>query len=257
MIERDDQLEETRAALAPTLEATASILPWVGKAKKSRFPPEAAKRWQEVCDRLAVCWFERHEGGLAGLRPAVFELYGAALELGAPECLRIAEALASATDRLEPTGDVSHPRLVAALTATLESLSVPGSLDQETFPDRVRHFADRLEHCADPQNAEQVRSPVLDRLFVDEAGDCLERIHEALVVLPTDIYGIRLAAEDITRLAEPLDLDDVSALAGHLVRLLTPKPGERLDLDASETRRATVLALTAELEKSIAAVAEG
>jgi hypothetical protein len=255
MSERDE-FEEARAALAPTLEATASILPWVGKTEKSRFPPEAAKRWQEICDRLAVCWFERHEGGLAGLRPVVFELYAAALELNAPECLRIAEALASATDRLEPTGDVSHPRLVAALTATLESLSIPGSLDQEAFPDRVRHFADRLEHCADPRNAEQVRSSVLDRLFVAEAGECLERIHEALTVLPTDAYGIRLAAEDLVHLAEPLDLDDISALASHLVRLLTPKPGERLDLDASETRRATIQALAAELEKTVAAVAE-
>jgi hypothetical protein len=255
MVERDD-IEETRAALAPTLEATASILPWVGKSEKTRFPPEAAKRWQEICDRLAVCWFERHEGGLAGLRPVVFELYAAALELGAPECLRIAEALASATDRLEPDGDVSHPRLVAALTATLESLSIPGSLDQEAFPDRVRHFADRLEHCADPQNADQVRSPVLDRLFAAEAQDCLERIHDALTALPADVYGIRVAAEDIAHLAEPLDLDDISALSSHLVRLLTPKPGERLDLDASETRLATVQALVAELEKSVSTVAE-
>ncbi|MGE5491766.1 MAG: hypothetical protein ACM31P_10855 [Actinomycetota bacterium] len=250
----DDPLEETRAALAPTLEATASILPWVGKDKKPRFPPEAAKRWQEVCDRLAVCWFERHEDGLAGLRPAVFELYSSALELGEANCLRLAEALASATDRLEPNGDVSHPRLVAALTATFESLSVPGSLEQEAFPDRAQHFADRLEFCADPQNADQVRSPVLDRLFADEAGDCLERIQEALTVLPADVYGIRLAAEDIAGLAEPLDLDDISALAHHLVRLLTPKPGEKVDLDSNETRRATVQALTAELEKTVGAL---
>lgn len=251
----DDELEETRAALAPTLEATASILPWVGKVKKSsRFPPEAAKRWQEVCDRLAVCWFERHENGLTGLRPTVFEFYGAALELRDPDCLRLAEALASATDRMENAEEVSNPRLAAALTATLESLSLPDCLDHEAFPDRARHFAERLERCADPLAAAQVRSPVLDRLFVEEAGDCLERIQQGLAALPADAYGIRVAADDIARLADPLDLDDISTLANHLVRLLIPKPGERLDLDASETRRATVEALAAELEKAIAAV---
>lgn len=250
----DDELEETRAALAPTLEATASILPWVGKGKRSRFPPEAAKRWLGVCDRLAVCWFERHENGLAGLRPTVFEFYAAALELGDPDCLRLAEALASATDRLEQAEAVSNPKLAAALTATLESLSLPDSLEHEAFPDRARHFAERLERYADPLAAAQVRSPVLDRLFVEEAGDCLERIRQGLAALPADAYGIRVAADDIARLADPLDLDDISILANHLVRLLIPKPGERLDLDASETRRATVEALAAELEKAIAAV---
>lgn len=254
MSEPDDRLEEARAALAPTLEATASILPWVGKEKKPRFPPEASKRWQDVCDRLAVFWFERHENGLAGLRPAVFELYGAALELGDTDCLRLSEALASATDRLEESEEISNSRLAAALTATFESLSIPGSLEQDAFPDRAWHFAERLERCADPQYAGQVRSPVLDRLFAEEAGDCLERIHEALAALPADVYGIRVAAEDIARLAEPLDLDDISALAHHLVRLLTPKRGERLDLDGNETRHATVQALLAELEKGIAAV---
>lgn len=252
MAEPDDQFEETRAALAPTLDATASILPWVGKAKKSRFPPEAAKRWQETCGRLAALWFERHEHGLAGLRPAVFELYGTALELADPACLRLAEALASATDRLEEGEAVSDARLAAAFTAAFESLSLPDSLEQDAFPDRARHFAERLERCADPQYAAQVRSPILDRLFVEEAGDCLERIREALTALPADAYGIRVAAEDIARLAEPLDLDDISAMAHHLVRLLTPKPGERVDLDNSETRLATVQALLAELEKSVA-----
>ncbi|MBS1189700.1 MAG: hypothetical protein H6R10_1492 [Rhodocyclaceae bacterium] len=257
MLPDGDELEEARAALAPTLEATASILPWVATPKKPRFPPESAKRWQAVCDRLAVFWFGRHENGLAGLRPAVFELYGAALELGDADCLRLSEALASATDRLEIAEGVSSPRLAAALSATFESLALPDSLEHEAFPDRVRHFAGRLERCADPQGAAQVRSPVLDRLFVGEAGDGLERLHEALAVLPADVYGMRLAAEDIARLAEPLDLDDIGIVATHLARLLTPKPGEHVDLDGNETRRAAVLALVAELEKSVAVVAEG
>src|SRR5690349_17794701 len=101
MVPDEHELEETRSALAPTLEATAAILPLLAKPKELRFPPELAKRWQTVCGRLAVAWSERHGDGLADLRPAVFELCSVALELGDRDCLRLAEALASATDRLE------------------------------------------------------------------------------------------------------------------------------------------------------------
>lgn len=256
----EGELEETRAALASTLEATAAILPWVAKPKALRFPPELAKRWQAVCDRLVATWSERHEEGMDGLRPAIFELCAAALELGDLDCLRLSEALASATDRLEMLEVSGDPRLTAALAATFECLGIPDHLEHTAFPERARHFAERLERCADPRSAPQkaalVRTPTLDRLFLEEAGECLERIHEAFAVLPVDAYGIKVAADDIARLAEPLELDGISALAGRLVRLLTPSAGDHMDLDGSELR-ATALALVAELEGTVAAVAEG
>lgn len=244
----EGELEEARAALAPTLEAAAAILPWVAKPKAPRFPPEVAKRWQEACRRLATAWSGRHGGGLTDLRPAVFALCAVALELGDIDCLRLAEGLASATDHL----DAGEPdaRLAAALSATLECLGEADGLEHDAFPERARHFAQRLEHCADPQAAPLQRSPVIDRLFVEEAGECLDHIRDALAALPPDAYAVKQAAGEIVRLAEPLELDAVGALAGRLDRLLAAP----LDLEA-ETTRAAVLSLVAELETAIAAVA--
>lgn len=245
------ELEETRAALAPTLEATASILPWVAKPMPPRFAPELAKRWQAVCGRLAGAWSERHGGGLARLRPAVFELCAVALELGDLDCLRLSEAFASATDRLEAGG--LDARLAAAISATLECLGEDNGLEHAAFAERARHFAARLESCADPQSGSRLRSAVLDRLFAGEAGECLERMHESLAMLPPDAYGIKLAASEVARLAETLEFDEVAALAGRLIRLLTLRAGEHVDLEAGETR-GKAEALIAELEKAVAAV---
>lgn len=258
MPEPDDTQEEARAALAPTLEATAAILPWVARPRKPRFPPALAKRWQALGERLADLWQERHEAGLAGLRPAVFELYAAALDLGDADCLRLAEALASASDRLEARERAEDPRLTAALAATFECLGLADSLEHPAFPERARHFAERLERCADPRNVlaagPQTRTPTIDRLFVEEAGEWLEHMHEAFAALPPDAYAIKVATEEMACLAETLDLDDISALAGRLIRLLTPKAGEDVDLDEGRTRHAT-LALLTELESAVAGIA--
>lgn len=244
-------LEEMRAALAPTLEATAAILPWVATPKPPRFAPELAKRWQQVAGQLASAWSERHGDGLSRLRPAVFELCAVALELGDLDCLRLAEALASATDRLEASGP--DARLAAALSATLECLAEDDGLEHAAFPERARHFAARLERCTGLQSGPSARSPVLDRLFIGEAGECLERMRDALGALPPDAYGMKLAASDVARQAEVLELDDIAALAGRLVRLLTLRAGEHVDLDATETRGAAE-SLISELDKAVAAI---
>lgn len=244
-------LDETRAALAPTLAATSAILPWVKTPRQPRFAPASAERWQAVCDRLAGAWSERHGDGLARLRPAVFELYAVALELGDLDCLRLTEALASATDRLE-AGDLDI-RLAAALSAALECLGEADALEHEAFPERARHFAARLQRCADRPDSAPARSPVLDRLFVGEAAECLERMREALAVLPPDAYSLKLAASELGRQAETLELDAIAALASRLVGLLTLRAGEHVDLEAPTTRSA-VEALIAELEKAVGTV---
>lgn len=246
----ESELEETRAALAPTLEATAAILPWLAKPREPRFPPALAERWQEACGRLAAAWSNRHGAGFAALRPAVFGLYGVALELKDTDCLRLAEALTTASDRLDDPEGLTNQRLVAALSAALECLSEPGGLEHEVFPQRARHFAARLERAA---AGDAGRSPVLDRLFADEAGECLERMRSALAALPPDAYALKEAAADLARLAEVLELDGIAASAGRLVRLLTLRAGESFDLEAPAARR-SALDLVAGLEAAIAAV---
>lgn len=247
----DKALDETRAALAPTLEATAAILPWVAQTRKPRFPPETAQRWQAVCDRLAAAWSDRHGDGLARLRPTVFELYAVALELADADCLRLAESLASAADRLE--ADTRDLRLDAALAATLECLADHDGLESPVFPERARHFAARLERSADPRAHAPARSAVAERLFVGDAEEQLEHLREALALLPPDAYAVKSAASEIARQAETLELDAIAALAGRINRLVTVRNGEHVDLDAGETR-ATAEALIAELEKAIAAL---
>ena len=54
--------------------------------------------------------------------------------------------------------------------------------------------------------------------------------------MPPDAYAIKTAAEEIVLLAEPLELYDIIDRARILVVRLTPRTGENLDLDESETR---------------------
>lgn len=253
MADRDAELEEARAALAPTLEATAGILPWLAKPRQPRFPPATAGRWQAVCERLAAAWGARHGAGLGDLRPAIFELYAAALELADRDCLHLAEALASATDALDPEQPEVEPRLAAALAATFESLAEQDGLEHPAFAERARHFAARLERCSARQEGPTERSPVLDRLFAGDAGECLERMHEGLALLPPDAYAIKLAAGDLARHAQVVEFDAIAALAGELVRLLSGGDGGPVDLD-TEATRARVLALIGQLEAAVAAI---
>jgi len=251
--QEDSGLAETRSALAPTLEAATAILPWLSKPREPRFPPETAGRWQEGCTRLAAIWSGRHADGIDGLRGAIFGLYGVAIELADADCLRLAEALATTCDRLELLGGSTPARLVAALSATLECLSGPNSLEHDAFPERARHFANRLEQAADPHRASQQRSPVVDRLFVDEAGERLDRIRDALALLPVDGYEIRQAAEELAQLAEPLELDHIGTMAGRFLRLLLPRDGRAGDLDEGKLRSAALDQLS-QLEQAVATV---
>ena len=216
----DEQLEQTRHALAQTLDATAAVLPWLSKPKPPRFDPALNQRWQDAAQHLATVWSNRHLDGDAALRPSLFALYAIGLETADPDCLRLGEALASAADRLETDGE--QPKLITAVSATIESLIEPGGLEHSNFGERCRHFAQRLE--TQLAQREQKRSPVIDRLFVNEALERVETMHEALLALPPDAYGLKLEADELARHAEQLELWGVMHQARRLKKLTGSKP---------------------------------
>jgi len=231
MTPSDDELKETRAALAPTLEATAAILPWVSKPQEARYPAEKSERWHTASKALSNAWDERHRKQLTTFRPAVFELCAAALDLADVDLLRLSEAFASAADSLEDPQRRDDPRLAAAISAACECLLSEGGIEQDGFPALAQYAASRLEQALTSPLGNSVRTPTLDHLFVTEAGDCLERMHEALEQLPADTYAVKLAAEELADLADPLELDTIALLARALANRLTPSHGEHPDLD--------------------------
>lgn len=226
----EDDLEETRAALAPTLEATAAILPWLAKPRPPRFDSALNQRWIEAGQQLASAWSNRHSQGTDAVRPAIFALYGVALETADAGCLRLGEALAGAADQLEQSD--LPPRLIAALSACIECLVEPGGLEHEAFTSRVGHFAQRLEAALAPQPGTGERSPVLDHLFAEEAREHIEQMHDALLVLPPDAYALKSSAAQIAQHAEQLELFGIM----HLARQLAGIVNGALDLDNPEMR---------------------
>jgi hypothetical protein len=197
-------LEGARTALSPSLAATAAVLPLVARPRALKFSKELNKRWQEACAALSKAWSNGHQWEADSLRASIFALFNVALETGDADCLHLAEALASTADRLD-TGQPSA-RLMAALTATLESLNETGGLEHPTFASRARHFADRLATCLAPSAKPGERSDVLDRLFANDTRESLERMHEAANALPIDAYLLRAESQELAQQAEQIDL---------------------------------------------------
>jgi hypothetical protein len=246
----EDDLEETRAALAPTLEATAAILPWLAKPREARFETKLNQRWIAACSRLAAAWSARHGEGADDIRPAIFALYAIALETADADCLHLGEALASAADRLEENND--QPRLNAALSACIECLTEPAGLEHVLFAERAQHFARRLENCIGPDGREVERSAILDQLFVKEAEERLERMREALDALPLDAYALKVESAEILQQAEHLDLYGIIHLGRQLQQAI---PGNnQADETENPANRDTLLGLLTQLESAIAAV---
>lgn len=210
----DKDLADTRAALAPTLDAMASILPWVGKSQPLRFSPELNKRWQAACADLSERWSGRAQHGPAAIRPAVFALLGIAIETADTDCLHLGETLATVADHLEH--ELPAPRLVAALTATLEALIDEGGLENPLLAGRARHFSQRLEVALQPSNKPGERSDVLDALFVEDADERVARMHEALDVLPIDVYALELETSGLIQGAEQIDMWGIVHLSRQL-----------------------------------------
>ncbi len=243
----EDDLEESRAALTPTLDATAALLPWVEKSRPPRFDAQLNERWIAASNRLEQAWAQRHGAGADDVRPAVFNLYTIALETADSDCLRLGEALADAADRLDE-GNPS-PRLLAALSGTIESLRDPLGLEHDAFAERARHFAGRLETTVSAGEASQ-RSPVLDRLFVSEAHEQLDILRDALAALPPDAYVLTTEALKLAQDAETLEIWGVMHLARQFADAVTQNANE---LDGNAARE-QLLALLDTLEKTIAAV---
>lgn len=200
----DDDIEKTRSALAPTMDAMASILPWVGKTQPARYPPELNKRWQTACRNLADGWSKHGRSAPETIRPRVFALLAVAIETGEADCLRFGETLASVADHLEHKAPGN--RLSAALSAATEALLDEGGLENPHFGERLRHFTGRLETALRPSSKPGERSDVLDRLFVQDAEERVARMHEALEVLPIDVYAIELEASELIQHAEQIEM---------------------------------------------------
>lgn len=205
----DDDLAASRA-LAPTLAATAAVLPWLARPAAPRFPAQLNQRWREAGRQLHAQWAARHAGG--DIRPALFALYAAAVDSGDTECLQLAEALAEAGDHLDAP---PSPRLSAALSATAEFLADPAGLEQNNFAERARHFAQRLRDAGRQPGS---RSPLLDQLFVDEALERVERMRDGLAVLPADAYALTNEASGLAEQAAELELWGVMHLARDFAR---------------------------------------
>lgn len=244
----EDELEDARAALAPTLEATAAILPWLAKPRVLRFAAHHNARWIEAGKRLHTAWSDRHGAGAADIRSAIFTLYAIALETADADCLRLGEALASAADQLESSQP--GPHLIAALTASSECLNEPEGLEHKLFAERARHFAQRLEVACQQTGPGKERSVVLDRIFVAEAGEHLSLMLDALARLPIDAYAVKTEALTLAEKAELLELYGLMHMGRQLAARMNGEISE-LDSDAS---RAGTTELLQQLAKAIAAV---
>lgn len=246
----EEELEQTRNALAPTLDATAAILPWLARPATPRFEPELNRRWLAAARRLHQAWSNRHLDGDSDLRPALFVLYAIGLETAEADCLRFGEALASAADRLETSGE--QPKLIAALTAAIEALDEEKGLEHETFAERCRHFAQRLENLL--AQREQERSILIDRLFIGEALERVDAMRDALAALPPDAYALKTEADELAQHAEQLELWGIMHQARRLFKLIGNKPAsleyawyrERIDGEISHLANLVSLIETSE-----------
>jgi hypothetical protein len=243
----EHELEETRAALARTLEATAAILPWVAKPRKARFDPKLNERWIAAGKRLFGAWSGRLGAGEHEIRPAIFALYAIAIETADADCLRLGEALASAADRLEEAPPT--PRLAAAITAAIECLTEAEGLEHPSFSERASHFAKRLVACAAAKIADE-RSAVVDQLFVAEASEQIQLIQDAMAALPPDAYAMTTEALKLAQQAELLELWGIMHLARQLSETIS-RNAANLD---DPSFRASVDRQLADMSSSIAAI---
>jgi hypothetical protein len=241
----DDELADTRAALAPTLAAAAALLPWLATPRPRRFDDALKQRWVGAPKALASVWSQRSEHSRP-LRQSIFALYAIAVESADADCLSLGEALACASDRLEIGTPGSH--LIAALSAAIECPDDAQGLEHEAFPQRARHFARRLA-AASTESMGRQRAPQIDRMFAGEARERLTLMREALDALPPDAVMLKSEAAQIAEQAETIELYGVMQLA----RQLADQINGSTDLEAPATR-ATLAVGLAGLGEAIAAL---
>ncbi len=216
MTDEDDSAAGRSAAA--TLEATAAILPWLVKPQQPRFAPALNARWKLTCELLHQAWSERHDAGSSDLRAAVFALYNLSLETADSHCLRLGEALASVADRLDE--GIATARLIAALSSCIDCLSEAEGLEHPLFIERAQHFSERLERAAAAPDSDNERSSIIDRLFIGEARERLERMRDALAALPPDGKTLRIETEELIQDAEQLSLFGIVHGARLLLKIL-------------------------------------
>lgn len=235
----ENELAASRAALAATLDATAAILPWVARPTPPRYSPELNRRWLNACQQLAAAWSARHQYGTSSLRPIIFSLYGMALESKDANLLALGEALASCADSFEQAPP--SLRLTAAFSATVECLDDPSGLEHEALGERIRHFTQRLSNTL---RAPEAGSPMIDRLFLDEACEQLENMRAALAALPVDAYTLAHESAELSLRAEQLEQWQILLVAQAITRLLR-QSGNQLDQGDVHQRMSHLLDLLA------------
>lgn len=232
-----------RNPLAPTLAATAAILPLMAQMHPARFEETQRVPWDEATKELAVAWGNYNPEHYDSLRHAIFQILEAALLLEHPAPLKLAESLASITDLLEIAPPSLHQQ--AALTACVELMIEPGFLEHDALTERVEQLAKRLETCNDS------RSHPLDQLFAKEAGEDIELMRNALDKVPPDIEALVECINHIQQLAEPLELGCLSLSTFRFAEILSEFTPEILDQNPG---RHQTIALIDLLEKWIDAI---
>jgi hypothetical protein len=191
-----------RDPLTATLEATRAILPLVAHPREPRFSTAQRALWDNAVEAMSLAWNNCRaapEADWSPLRQSLFKLLEGALALAHAAPLRLAEALAAATDTL----DVAPPtaRLLTTLDAALELLQEKDFLENDALATRVEQLAARLE-----RRDEGARSRPLDALFAREALEEISQMRHAQTVVPPDRDALAQSACRIRQLAEPLDL---------------------------------------------------
>jgi hypothetical protein len=199
----DASAPSPRNPLAATLEATHAILPLVARPREPRFSTARRALWDNAVEALGLAWAACRaapdEADWPRLRRALFKLLEGALALAHAAPLRLAEALAAATDTLETAPPTA--RLLTTLDAALELLREKDFLEHDALSARVEQLAARLE-----RRDEGPRSRPLDALFVREAEEEIQQMRHAQSVVPPDRAALAQAARHLRQLAEPLDL---------------------------------------------------
>lgn len=235
------------APLAETLAKTAAILPFVTTPAAPRFSAEASEAWDAASQTLQRAWSDRYQVGWAPFRAAIFSLCGAALKLEEPQFLRLSEALASATDRIDDEDPQPPGHLVAAIAATLECMAERDFLEHTALYARLDLFSGRLEKATELETQAQLarrpppppvteirfpqpspvpsetqpKSPIIDfmRSLHQKAADNGLAVSEPLRPLGD------LPFEDLSTPEEGFPVDAIALASTHLeVRELPPSP---------------------------------
>lgn len=217
---------QPRDPLATSLESTAAILPLLSTPREPRFTTAQRSLWDNAVEAMGIAWAKCNgtptPEGWVQLRQGIFRLLDGALALSHPDPLRLAEALAAATDELESTPP--SPRLLTALAASMELLQEQDFLEHDALESLVQQLVTRLE-----RRDEGPRSRHLDSQFADEAEEEIEQLRLALETLPPDCETLADAARRIQQLAEPLDLAPLALVAFRFAQCVERIAPEQLD----------------------------